>query len=135
MKYPMPTLLTPKDPTLNYWIDTIPEQFRNNTGLMDFLLRVCHRIYDGNGIERDSRTNPFYKIIELLRANKLEYWHLQKIKEYYHFDIIRYLTEDNRAEHYIGYQCFNAKQLKSALGARKNITDKDTLVQILSKIV
>ncbi len=135
MKYPMPTLLTPKDPIINDWTYTIPEQFRNNTGLMDFLSRVCHRIYDGNGIERNSNINPYYKIIELLQANKLEYWHLQKIKEYYHFDIIRYLTEDNRAEHYIGYPCFNAKQLKSALGARKNITDKDTLVKILSKIV
>lgn len=135
MKYPMPTLLTPKNPIINDWTDTIPEQFRRNTGLMDFLLRVCHRIYDGNGIERNSNINPYYKIIELLQANKLEYWHLQKIKEYYYFDIIRYLTEDNRAEHYIGYPCFNAKQLKSALGARKNITDKDTLVQILSKIV
>lgn len=135
MKYPMPTLLTPKDPIINDWTYTIPEQFRNNTGLMDFLSRVCHRIYDGNDIECNSNINPYYKIIELLQANKLEYWHLQKIKEYYHFDIIRYLTEDNRAEHYIGYPCFNAKQLKSALGARKNITDKNTLVQILSKIV
>lgn len=102
---------------------------------MDFLLRVCHRIYEGNGIRRDSNINPFYKIIELLQADKLEYWHLQKIKEYYHFDIIRYLTKDNRAEFYVGYPCFNAQQLKSALGARKNITDKDTLVHILSSIV
>lgn len=131
----MPTLLTPKEPILNDWIDTIPEQFRNNTGLMAFLQRVCHRIYDGNGIERNSNINPFYKIIELLQANKLEYWHLQKIKEYYHFDIIRYLTKDNRAEYYVGYPCFNAQQLKSALGTRKNITDKYTLIQILSNIV
>lgn len=135
MQYSNPTIFTPIDPFLHNWTTSIPERFRQNAGLMAFLLRICHRIYDGNGIERGSNINPFYKIVELLRANKLEYWHLQKIKEYYHFDIIRYLTKDNRAEYYVGYPCSNANQLRSALGTRENITDKDTLVNILSNIV
>lgn len=135
MKYPVPTLNTPIDPILNEWISEIPENFRQKAGLMDFLMRIGHRIYDGNDISRDSNINPFYKIIELLRADRLEYWHLQKIKEYYHFDIIRYLTKDNLAENYVGYPCYNAAELKSALCQRRNITNKDTLANILSNIL
>lgn len=135
MKYPIPTLKSPIDPILYDWIDTIPKDFRQNPGLMDFLLRICHRIYEGNGFGRESGINPFYKINELLQASKLEYWHLQRIKEYYHFDIIRYLTEGNIAENYVGYPCFNARQLRSALGVRKNVTTKVTLADILSNIV
>lgn len=135
MKYHIPTLNTPIDPCLNDWVYTIPEHLRKKDGLLDCLLRICDGIYEGNGIERDSNINPFYKILELLRANKLEYWHLQKIKEYYHFDIIRYLTEENRGEAYLGYPCNNAKQLRSALGSRNNKTTADTLANILSNIV
>lgn len=135
MKFYLPTLATPVDPSLYDWTYTVPERFRQKAGLMDFLLRICHRIYDGNGIRRNSNVNPFYKIIELLQKDRLEYWHLQTIKEYYHFDIIRYLTADNIGEKYVGYPCNNAEQLRSALGPRKNNTDGETLANILSNIV
>lgn len=135
MKYQIPTIMTPIDPTLYDWVYTIPERFRRKAGLMDFLLRIGHRIYEGNGIARNSNVNPFYKIIELLKADKLQYYHLQKIKEYYHFDIIRYLTKGNVGENYTGYPCNNAAQLRSALCLRKNLTNKDTLADILSNIV
>lgn len=135
MQYSNPTIFTPIDPILHNWTTSIPERFRQNAGLMAFLLRICHRIYDGNGIERGSNINPFYKIVELLEKSRLEYIHLQTIKEYYHFDIIRYLTNGNIGENYIGYPCNSAKQLRSALGNRKNITDRDTLANILSNIV
>lgn len=135
MEYPFPTLNTPIDPILYDWIHTIPEQFRQNTGLMNFLLRVCHRIYDGNGFERNSNIDPFYKIRELLLKDRLEYCHLKTIKEYYHFDIISYLTNGNIGESYIGFPCNNAQELRSALGVRKNLTNKDTLTAILSNVV
>lgn len=135
MKYPIPTINTPIDPILIPWEKELPEKIRKKTSLMNFLMRVCHRIYDNNGISRESEINPFYKIVELLDADRLEYGHLQKIKEYYHFDIIRYLTCGNRAEHYIGYPCYSAKDLRSALAERKNLTDENTLANILSCII
>lgn len=136
MKYQIPTLQTPIDTILYDWVDTIPEHLRQKAGLMDLLLRICGRIYNtDDGISRNSNINPFYKIIELLSAEKLEYWHLQKIKEYYHFDIIRYLTKDNIAEVYVGYPCYDSKALKSALCQRNNKTNSETLANILANIV
>ncbi|MDE5835664.1 MAG: hypothetical protein K2H50_01505 [Paramuribaculum sp.] len=135
MAYFTPSLKTPINPILYCWIKTVPEQFREKQELMDFLLRICHRIYDGNGFGRDSNVNPFYKIVELLQCDKLEFEHLQRIKEYYHFDIISYLIEGNRGEFYFGYPCNNENQLRSALCRGKNITTKETLTNILSNIV
>lgn len=135
MKYPIPTIFSPIDPALNEWKGQIPEKFRQNKELMDFLLRICHRIYEGNNIARDSNVNPFYKIVELLNKNRLEYDTLEKIDEYYHFDIIGYLIDGNRGEFYLGYPCNNKKQLQIALGNKRNLTNEDTLVNILSNIV
>ena len=135
MAYRKPTLHTPIDPILNDWIKTIPQQFREKTGLMDFLLRICQHIYEGNGFSRNSNINPFYKIVEVLQCDTLKFEHLQKIQEYYHFDIISYLIEGNRGEFYFGYPCNNKNQLRSALSREKNITTKETLINILSNIV
>ncbi len=134
MKYPPLTSFSPINPILNEWIDSIPEKYRCNPELMDCIMRFADRIYDGpDGVGKG--VNPFYKLIELLNADKLYYSALQTLKEYYHLDLIKYLTEGNRSEHYIGYPCNNATQLKSALGARKNQTNGATLTHILSSMV
>ena len=135
MNYSIPTLSSPIDPILYDWVYTLPEPVRQNPCLMNFLMRVGSRIYEGNGFDRSSYINPFYKIIELLNAPKLEFWHLQKLNEYYHFDIIHYLTSKNLGEYYLGYPCNNVTQLRNALGIKKNITDECTLTKILSAIV
>lgn len=133
--YSIPTIDTPIDPILNNWVNTIPPHLRERTTLMDFLMRVSHGIYDGNGIKRDSHTNPFYKFLELLKKDKLVYKDLKTINEYYHIDIISYLTKGNRGEFYLGYPCNNVSQLRKALDEKNNITDKDTLANILSNMV
>lgn len=134
MKYKIPiTILTPVDPLVNEWLHTIPEQFRENPNLMDFLVRLAPRIYHNGDISQG--LNPFYKIIEILNAAKLTYVNLQKIKEYYDIDIIRYLTQDNIAEMYVGFPCHCAADLKSALCPRKNKTNEYTLPAILSNLV
>ena len=134
MKYPKLTYNSPINPILNEWIYTIPAKFRCNQGLMDCILRFADRIYDGpNGVGRG--VNPFYKIIELLNADKLYYSSLQTLRDYYHVDRIKYLTEGSRGEYYTGYPCNNASQLKSSLGHRKNHTTEDTLAQILSAMI
>ncbi|MCH5222136.1 MAG: hypothetical protein J1F05_07445 [Muribaculaceae bacterium] len=133
-KYKIPfNILTPVNPIVNKYIHTIPEKYRNNPGLMDFLVRLAPKIYESGEI--GAGVNPFYKIIEILGADKLYYSNLQKIKEYYNVDIIRYLTQDNLVEYYVDYPCYCAADLKNALGERRNITDSNTLVSILSGIV
>ncbi len=134
MKYPKLTYNSPINPILNDWIYTIPDEFRSNQALMDCILRFADRIYDGpDGV--GSGVNPFYKIIELLRADKLYYSSLQTLRDYYHVDLIKYLTDGNLGEYYTGYPCNNAAQLKSALGFRKNQTTENTLAMILSAMV
>ncbi len=128
-----PTLKTPIDPILYDWIDTIPVNIQQRPQLMDFLMRICHRIY--KGINRNSNINPFYKIIELLSQEKLEFWHLQTINEYYNFDIIHHLTNGNIGEKYVGHPCHNEEELRIALSQKNNITNKNTLTNILSNIV
>lgn len=134
MKYPELSLKTPINPILNEWVDTIPEKYRRNPGLMDCIMRFADRIYDGpEGVAKG--INPFYKLIELLNAEKLYYSSLQTLKSYYHVDLIKYLTKGDLAEYYTGYPCSNATQLKSALSQRKNQTTGDTLAQILSAML
>lgn len=135
MRYKVPfSILTPVDPVVNDWIDTIPDIYRKRPALLDFLVRLAPRIYHTKDPVAQG-VNPFYKIIELLNADKLYYDDLRRLKEYYDFDIIRYLTQDNLAENYVGYPCYNAAQLKSALGQRKNLTQSGTLADILANII
>lgn len=134
MKYEIPfSLSTPVDPIVNEWIDKIPEIYRNRQGLLDFLVRLAPRIYEngqvGNGV------NPFYKIVELLDADKLYYMDLETLNEYYHFDIIRYLVQDNRAEEYVHYPCYCPDDLRKALSVRNNRTGRYALAEILSRII
>lgn len=132
----IPTIHTPINPILNEWVDKIPSDIREKTTLMDFLMRVCDGIYrDENGTENDYNGNPFYKIIEILRAENLTYDGLETIMEYYHVDIARYLIDKNLGEYYLGYPCNNKKQLKKALSPKNNMTDNSTLIAILSNIV
>lgn len=134
MKYPELSLKTPINPILYEWVDTIPEKYRRNRGLMDCMMRFVDRIYDGpDGVAKG--VNPFYKIIELLNADKLYYSNLQTLRDYYHVDLIKHLTKGDLAEYYTGYPCSNAAELKSALGERKNQTTGDTLSNILSVMV
>ncbi len=134
MNYPDLTYDLPINPVLNEWIDTIPEKYRRNQGLMDCIMRFADRIYDGpEGVSKGA--NPFYKLIELLNYDKLYYSSLQTLKKYYHVDLIKHLTKDGLAEFYSGYSCQNAAQLKSALGQRKNQTTDTTLAQILSNMI
>ena len=118
---------------VNEWLHTIPKQFRKNSTLMDFLIRLAPRIYHDGVIGKG--VNPFYKIIEILNSDKMTYVNLQTIKEYYDVDIIRYLTQDNIAEYYVGYPCHCAADLRRALGSRKNMTDATTLATLLSSMV
>lgn len=134
MKYKIPfSILSPVDPVINEWLPNIPEKFLCNSSLMSCLLRLASRIY--NSGEIGSGINPFYKIVEILGADKLYYHNLQIIKEYYEVDMIRYLTQDNLAEFYVGYPCHNANELKNALCHRKNKTNELTLISILSAMV
>ena len=134
MKYKIPfSILTPVDPAINEWLPNIPEKLLNNSSLMSCLLRLAPRIYNSGKI--GSGVNPFYKIVEILGADKLYYHNLQIIKEYYDVDMIRYLTQDNLAEFYVGYPCHNANELRSALCQRKNKTNELTLISILSAMV
>lgn len=134
MRYKLPfSLNTPVDPMVYEWVHTIPDKYKQNPGLMDFLLRLAPNIYH-NGIVGEG-VNPFYKIVEILNAPELYYENLLKIQEYYEFDIISYLTHDNLGELYTGYPCNNELGLKKALGQRRNQTTKYTMTEILANII
>lgn len=134
MNYPELTYNSPINPILNEWVNTIPEEYRKNRVLMDCIMRFADRIYAGpEGVAKG--VNPFYKLIELLNADKLYYSSLETLKSYYHVDLIKHLTKGGLAKYYTGYPCVNATQLKSALSLRKNQTTGYTLAQILSAML
>lgn len=134
MRFKVPfSLNTPVDPKIYEWVHTIPEKYQQNPGLMDFLLRLAPNIYHNGNVGEG--VNPFYKIIEILNAPELYYENLLKIQEYYDFDIISYLTQDNLGELYTGYPCNNESGLKKALRQRKNQTTKYTMTEILANII
>ena len=131
MSYILPISWETKiDPAVLEWAYDLPEEIKQNKGLYEFLKRMASRIYKG------SNSDPFYKIIEILAEDKLYYKSLKTIKEYYDIDLIKYFIEkEELCEFYIGYICNDAKQLESALGKRKNKTDKYTLTKLLENIL
>lgn len=133
MKYEIPfTLNTSVNPIIYEWIEELPNEYRNNPGLYEFLIRMAPRIYENIG---GKNYNPFYKILEFLDCDQLTYYNLKEIKRYYGIDLIKYLTQDNLAEYYVGYPCYNAADLKRALTPRKNMTHRKTLTRILEVII
>lgn len=134
MKYKLPfSYLDKVDPRIDEWIDTIPLEFRMNRGLMDFLKRLGSYSIQNNLF--NNGVNPFYKIVESLNMDKLYYDTLKTLKDYYKIDLITYLTQDNLAELYVNYPCYNASDLERVLKSRKNITNSNTLIRILEVII
>lgn len=131
MKYVIPISLETKvNPLVLEWANDLPEEIKKNRGLYDFLIRMASRIYKG------SNNDPFNKIVEILHEDKLSYNSLETIKRYYDIDLVKYLVDrDELCEFYLGYICNDAKQLESALGKRKNRTDKYTLTKLLENIL
>lgn len=127
------SITDPINPKLKNWIDHVPESIRNNEPLMDCLLRFVDRLW--SNLNTTENTNPFYKILEKLREDKLYYNSLETIDEYYSLGIIDYLIDGNRGEYYIGKPCNTRTQLKKALSVRNNKTDGNTLNIILSAMV
>lgn len=130
MGYDLPISMDTKvDPLVLEWEKDLPEDIKRNRGLRDFLVRMAPRIYDNIG---GANYDPFYKIVEILKEDKLYYNSLKVIRRYYGIDLIRFLIENEElCEMYLGYICTDEQQLKSALGERKNKTDKYTLTRIL----
>ena len=126
------TLSTPLNPAVKEWSGVITETYRDRS-LLDFLEHLVSLNYDEGKIENN--TNPYYNIIELFDEDKLYYESLVTFKKYYHFDIIRYLIQNNLAETYVFYPCFCRDDLKKALSIRNNRTDRYTLGEILSNII
>lgn len=131
MKYTFPfSSSTPVNPIVNKWKGAIPEAYHDFTSLYGFLLHLVSWNYENGKIEGDA--NPFYKIVELLEADKLYYSDLLALKKYYHIDIIRYLLENNLAEAYVNYPCYCPDDLRKALSVRNNRTGRYVLAKILS---
>ncbi len=134
MKYTFPfSPSTPVNPIVNKWKGAIPEAYRDFASLYDFLLHLVSWNYENGKIEGDA--NPFYKIVELLEADKLHYSDLLTLKKYYHIDIIRYLLANNLAEVYVHYPCYCPADLRKALSVRNNRTGRYALAKILSRSI
>lgn len=134
--YPKLSKQDPIDPSLKEWTKNIPEKYLEDEPLMDCLYRFVGRIKDNSEIA--DGVNPFYKVIELLskcEQTNLQYEYLQTLDEYYHLDIINYLTEANRGEFYTQYPCNNKSELKRSLNQRNNKTSDSTLRDILANMI
>ena len=134
MKLIIPDRNTPPNPAIAKHFDTLPPKVQANEQLKECILRFADRIYNGI-IPRESSTNPLYKLNECLHADRLEYHHLQKLKEYYGIDIPTYLRTDDRDVEFIGYLCFSANEIRRALLPRYNRTDGQTLAKILASMM
>lgn len=126
----------PIDPSLKDLTKNLPEKYLEDQPLMDCLYRFVGRIKDNSDMAK--WVNPFYKVIELLNKceqTNLQYEYLQTLDEYYHLDIINYLTEDNRGEYYTQHPCNNKSELERSLRPRNNKTSDTTLRDILANMI